>query len=92
MNIKYITAKFNSKTNILEIFYSGKNFHTCNISSTGDEWFGTNIQGKEVDFNFWEDDVNNVFVLTIYPIVEKNSEGFWSTNTNVFERISMEIE
>jgi hypothetical protein len=90
--IKTLTAKFNTDTNMVEIFEDGNLIHEYEVECTEDEWFGTNIKGREVDFNFWEDELDkDKFVLTIYHVVEKDKDGFYHTNTDIFERIPMEI-
>lgn len=85
--IKELWAEFNRLTEVVEIFRDGKSIHTEKISCPSDEWFGTTIDDKEVDFNIWLD--GDEFVLTIYPDVTQGKDGFWHTGTDVFERIPM---
>jgi len=92
--IKDLTAKFYPGDNIVELFKKGELIHTETLSTTEDDWFGVNIDGKnEVDFNFWEDEFETTkYVLTIYPDVTQDADGFWHTDTEIFERIPMTIE
>jgi len=92
--IKDLTAKFYPGDNIVELFKKGELIHTETLTETEDDWFGVNIDGKnEVDFNFWEDEMNEQkYVLNIYPIVEQDKDGFWSTDTQIFETIPLTIE
>lgn len=92
--IKNLTAKFYPGENMLELFEKGKLFHTETIENTEDHWFGIGMDTFfDVDFNFWEDDTDeNRYVLTLYPIVKKDEEGFYSTDTEIFERIPLIIE
>jgi hypothetical protein len=92
--IKDLTAKFYPGDNIVELFKKGELIHTEALTTTEDEWFGVNIDGKnEVDFNFSENKFETKkYVLTIYPHVFEDGDGFWHTDTDIFERIPLEIE
>jgi hypothetical protein len=76
------------------LFKKGELIHTEALTTTEDEWFGVNIDGKnEVDFNFSENKFETKkYVLTIYPHVFEDGDGFWHTDTDIFERIPLEIE
>lgn len=92
--LKGLKGVFNKKEKTVEIYKDGNLIHKEeNVVEEQDFWFGMNIDGKhEVDFNLWEDDTDlNKYILTIYPIVKEDKDGFWSTDFSIFERVNLEI-
>lgn len=97
--IAELTADFNPISGVIRIYRNGVLIHTAIIDSPDDEWFGLNIDENEVDFNIWDNGELNKktnkyevkYELTIYPIVTQNANGFWSTDTEIFQSIPMKI-
>lgn len=85
--IKELTAKLNINEKTVEIFRNGISIHIETVTEPADDWFGLDIDGNDFDFNIWDND--GVPTLTIYHVY-KNEEGFYHTDTNVFERIPLE--
>ena len=89
---KDLTAKFNPGDKILEIFHKGSLLHTECLPETEDYWIGIGIGDVHMDFNFWEDEFReSKFVLTLYPVTQ-DVDGFFHTDTDIFEEIPLEIE
>lgn len=89
--IKELTAKFDTTTSVLDLYRNGLLILSVSISDLNDHWFSLEIDETYVDFNFWTDDFEPTkYVLNIYPLVTQDKDGFYSTDTNIFERIPME--